>query len=44
MASDGQRELAVFAFDLMHHDGEDLRLLPLVERWLQLTELLLRSC
>jgi len=43
MASDRQQELAVFAFDLMHHNGEDLRPLPLIERRLQLTELLLRS-
>jgi len=27
-----QHELAVFGFDLLHLDGEDLRSLPLVER------------
>jgi bifunctional non-homologous end joining protein LigD len=43
MASDSQHELALFAFDLMHHDGEDLRPLQLLERRLRLTELLLRS-
>ena len=40
---DRQHELAVFAFDLLHHDGEDLRPLPLIERRLQLTELVARS-
>jgi bifunctional non-homologous end joining protein LigD len=43
MASDRQHELAVFAFDLMHYDGEDIRSLHLIERRLQLTELMLRS-
>ena len=42
-ASDRHHELAVFAFDLMHHDGEDLRPTPLIERRLKLTELVLRS-
>ena len=36
-------ELAVFAFDLPHHNGEDLRPLPLIDRRLQLTELVARS-
>ena len=43
MSSDRQHELAVFAFDLMHYDGEDLRPTPLTERRLKLTELVLRS-
>jgi bifunctional non-homologous end joining protein LigD len=43
MASDRQRFLAVFAFDLLHHDGEDLRPIPLIDRRLQLTELVARS-
>ena len=38
-----QHMLAVFAFDLLHHDGEDLRAIPLIERRLKLTELVLRS-
>jgi len=36
-------QLAVFAFDLLHHDGNDLRPLPLIERRLKLTELVARS-
>jgi bifunctional non-homologous end joining protein LigD len=43
MASDRQRVLAVFAFDLLHHDDEDLRPIPLIDRRLQLTELVARS-
>ena len=43
MVSDRHHELAVFAFDLMHHDGEDLRPTALIERRLKLTELVLRS-
>src|SRR5262245_19053014 len=43
MASDRQHELAVFAFDLMYYDGEDIRPLHLIERRLQLTELVARS-
>jgi bifunctional non-homologous end joining protein LigD len=35
--------LAVFAFDLLHRDGKDLRALPLVERRRRLTRLLSRS-
>jgi ATP-dependent DNA ligase len=31
--------LAVFAFDLLHRDGTDLRPIPLIERRLQLSEL-----
>jgi ATP-dependent DNA ligase len=38
-----QHELAVFAFDLLHHNGEDLRPLPLIDRRLQLSELVARS-
>jgi bifunctional non-homologous end joining protein LigD len=36
-------QLAVFAFDLLHHDGKDLRPIPLIDRRLQLTELVARS-
>ena len=43
MSSDRQHELTVFAFDLMHHNGEDLRPLQLIERRLRLTELVARS-
>jgi bifunctional non-homologous end joining protein LigD len=43
MASDRQHVLAVFAFDLLHHDGDDLRSIPLIDRRLQLTELMARS-
>jgi bifunctional non-homologous end joining protein LigD len=43
MASDRQHELAVFAFDLLHYGGEDLRPIPLIDRRLQLTELVARS-
>ena len=32
-------DLAVFAFDLLHYDGIDFRPAPLIERRLQLTEL-----
>jgi bifunctional non-homologous end joining protein LigD len=38
-----QHELAVFAFDLMHHDRRDLRPMPLIERRLKLAGLVLRS-
>src|SRR5262245_65975173 len=38
-----QHELAVFAFDLLHHNGEDLCTVPLLERRLQLTQLVARS-
>jgi bifunctional non-homologous end joining protein LigD len=43
MTSNRQHELAVFAFDLLHHGGEDLRPAPLIDRRLQLTELVARS-
>jgi ATP-dependent DNA ligase len=43
MSSDRQHELAVFAFDLLYHGGEDLRQTPLIDRRLQLTELVARS-
>jgi bifunctional non-homologous end joining protein LigD len=43
MASERQHELAVFVFDLMHYDGKDIRPMPLLERRLKLTELVLRS-
>jgi hypothetical protein len=43
MTRDRQHELAVFAFDLLHRDGEDLRPIPLIERRLQLTEVVARS-
>jgi bifunctional non-homologous end joining protein LigD len=36
-------QLAVFAFDLLHYDGKDLRPLPLIDRRLKLTELVARS-
>jgi bifunctional non-homologous end joining protein LigD len=36
-------QLAVFAFDLLHYDGADLRSQPLIERRLQLTELVART-
>ena len=36
-------ELAVFAFDLLHYDGIDLRRAPLIERRLQLTQLVART-
>ena len=39
MGSHRQHELAVFAFDLLHHDGTDLRPIPLIKRRRQLTEL-----
>ena len=32
------QELAVFGFDLMHYDGEDIRSLHLIERRLQVTD------
>jgi bifunctional non-homologous end joining protein LigD len=38
--ADRQHELAVFAFDLMHHGGKDITPMPLIERRLKLTELL----
>jgi bifunctional non-homologous end joining protein LigD len=38
-----QHELAVFAFDILHQDGDDLRSIPLIDRRLQLTELVARS-
>ena len=45
--ADGDRkrhhDLAVFAFDLLHHDGKDLRPMPLIERRLKLTELVART-
>jgi hypothetical protein len=43
MSPDRQHELAVFAFDLLHHNGEDLRSILLIDRRLQLTELVARS-
>jgi bifunctional non-homologous end joining protein LigD len=36
-------EFAVFAFDLLHHNGRDLRPLPLIERRRQLKRLISRS-
>ena len=36
-------QLAVFAFDLLHHNGKDLRPIPLIERRLKLAELVARS-
>jgi bifunctional non-homologous end joining protein LigD len=36
-------QLAVFAFDLLHYDGIDFRSVPLIERRLQLTELVART-
>jgi bifunctional non-homologous end joining protein LigD len=36
-------QLAVFAFDLLHRDGKDLRALPLMERRRRLTRLLAKS-
>jgi bifunctional non-homologous end joining protein LigD len=42
-ASDRQHELAVFALDLLHYGGEDLRPIPLIDRRLQLTERVARS-
>jgi bifunctional non-homologous end joining protein LigD len=36
-------ELAVFAFDLLHHNGADLRSSPLIDRRLRLTTLVARS-
>jgi bifunctional non-homologous end joining protein LigD len=36
-------QLAVFAFDLLHRDGKDLRALPLMERRRRLTRLITRS-
>jgi bifunctional non-homologous end joining protein LigD len=41
--SDHQHELAIFAFDLMLWDGQDLRPLPLIERRRRLERLLARS-
>jgi ATP-dependent DNA ligase len=32
MWRDRQHELVVFAFDMVHRDGRDLRTLPLIER------------
>ena len=43
MGSHRQHELAVFAFDLLHHDGTDLRPIPLIKRRRQRTELVARS-
>ena len=43
MGPEGEHELAVFAFDLMHHDGKDLCPIPLIDRRLQLAELVARS-
>jgi bifunctional non-homologous end joining protein LigD len=43
MSPDRQRELAVFAFDLLHHDGDDMRPIPLIDRRLQLAEIVARS-
>jgi bifunctional non-homologous end joining protein LigD len=43
MAAARQHELAVFAFDLLHYGGEDLRPAPLIDRRVQLTELVARS-
>jgi bifunctional non-homologous end joining protein LigD len=36
-------QLAVFAFDLLHYDGIDFKPVPLIERRLQLTELVART-
>jgi bifunctional non-homologous end joining protein LigD len=38
-----QHELAVYAFDLLHRDGRDLRPLPLLERRRRLERLLSRA-
>jgi ATP-dependent DNA ligase len=38
-----QHDLAVFAFDLLHHNGEELSPLPLSDRRLQLSEIVARS-
>src|SRR6516162_4010294 len=38
-----QGELLVFAFDLLHRDGRDLRALPLIERRRRLERLLARA-
>jgi ATP-dependent DNA ligase len=41
--SDRHHQLAVFAFDLLHHDGEGPRSIPPIDRRLQLAELVARS-
>jgi bifunctional non-homologous end joining protein LigD len=38
-----QHELAVYAFDLLHRDGRDLRPLPLLDRRRRLARLLSRA-
>ena len=43
MGPEGEHELAVFAFDLLHQDGKDLCPIPLIDRRLQLAELVARS-
>jgi bifunctional non-homologous end joining protein LigD len=43
MGSGPEHELAVYAFDLLHLDGEDLRSLPLIERRRLLKRLLTRA-
>ena len=43
MGAGRQHELAVFAFDLLHRDGQDLQPLPLIERRRRLDRLLARS-
>jgi len=43
MARRLEHELAIYAFDLLHLDGEDLRPLPLTQRRLRLEWLLKRT-
>ena len=41
--SDGVHEAVLFAFDLIEHDGDNLRGLPLIERKRRLAKLLGRA-
>jgi bifunctional non-homologous end joining protein LigD len=43
MGSDRQHQLAMFAFDLLHHNGHDLRSIPLTGRRRRLERLLRRA-
>jgi len=43
MGSDRQHQLAVYAFDLLHHNGRDLRSIPLTGRRRRLERLLRRA-
>jgi ATP-dependent DNA ligase len=43
IGSDRQHQLAVFAFDLLHHNGHDLRSIPLTGRRRRLERLLRRA-